>query len=500
MNLSIFYSVFVSDNATNGAKARFLISRPYMQKLITVFFLFIASFSFSQIEFDKVKHDFGELESYSIRYVDIRLINKGEKQEWLLSVKKPFDVVYINSNQFIEKDSSIIVRLQVNPKTKGRFSYDVEIFTSDRDEAVKVKLTGILTNIDQSNNNAMTSCPSFGERPGGKDPNGFDLTVVTIDKKTKEELSQSTVIMLQNGRPIWTKNTNKKGIIKEDAKLGLSYFYGTHEGYYPAELGAYINFKRNYIVLELDRDERIIIPEPLPTPIDDTLIVLVEPDPVPVPDIEIIDYIEVDTSVIVEVPPSFHDIPKDDFTVERFNPINVVFVLDVSSSMKSADKMELMKYSLFQLSRMLRAQDKMGIVTYSSTAKVLLKPTSGANKNKINAQVEALKPSGFTAGGKGIKLGYKQALVGKITGGVNHVIIITDGAFNRDSDDYKRYVRKYKRKGIKMSVVGIKNKERYEEDMRNAAEVGGGRYIPVFGLADAQNNLTQEIRLLTYKY
>ena len=272
--------------------------------------------------------------------------------------------------------------MQVNPKTKGRFSYDVEIFTSDRDEAVKVKLTGILTNIDQSNNNAMTSCPSFGERPGGKDPNGFDLTVVTIDKKTKEELSQSTVIMLQNGRPIWTKNTNKKGIIKEDAKLGLSYFYGTHEGYYPAELGAYINFKRNYIVLELDRDERIIIPEPLPTPIDDTLIVLVEPDPVPVPDIEIIDYIEVDTSVIVEVPPSFHDIPKDDFTVERFNPINVVFVLDVSSSMKSADKMELMKYSLFQLSRMLRAQDKMGIVTYSSTAKVLLKPTSGANKNE----------------------------------------------------------------------------------------------------------------------
>ena len=120
-------------------------------------------------------------------------------------------------------------------------------------------------------------------------------------------------------------------------------------------------------------------------------------------DIEIIDYIEVDTSVIVEVPPSFHDIPKDDFTVERFNPINVVFVLDVSSSMKSADKMELMKYSLFQLSRMLRAQDKMGIVTYSSTAKVLLKPTSGANKNEINAQVEALKPSGFTAGGKGIK-------------------------------------------------------------------------------------------------
>ncbi|NRA11090.1 MAG: VWA domain-containing protein [Crocinitomicaceae bacterium] len=445
-----------------------------------------------------MKHDFGELESYSIRYVDIVLSNKGNKQEWLLSVKKPFEVVYINSNQFIEKDSSIIVRLQVNPKTKGRFSYEVQVFTSDRDEAVKVKLTGSLANIDQNGNNSMTSCPSFSERPGGKNPNKFDLTVVTIDKKTKEELSQSTVSMLQNGRPIWTKRTNKKGLIKEDATLGLSYFYATHEGYYSAELGAYINFKRNYVVLELDRDERIIIPDPIPTPIDDTLIVMIEIDPVP--EIEIIDHIEVDTTVLAEAPPSFGDIPRDDFTEEHFNPINVVFILDVSSSMKSADKMELMKYSLYQLSGMLRLQDKMGIVTYSSNAKVLLKPTSGANKDEINEQVEGLKASGYTAGGKGIKLGYKQALAGKISNGVNHVIIITDGAFNRDSDDYKRVVRKYKRKGIKMSVVGIKNKVRYEEEMRNAAKVGGGRYIPVFGLADAQNNLTQEIRLLTYKH
>lgn len=470
-----------------------------MQRLILIFLLFTSSFSFGQIEFDKVKHDFGELESYSVRYVDIILSNKGDKQEWLLSVKKPFDVVYINSNQFIEKDSSIIVRLQVNPKTKGRFSYEVEIFTSDRADATKIKLTGSLNQVDQNGSNGLTACPNFNERPGGKDPNSFNITVVTIDKQSREELSQSTVSMLQNGRPIWTKSTNKKGIIKEDATLGLSYFYATHEGYFPAELGTYINFKRNYVVLELDRNESVIVPEPVIVPvIDDTLIVEVEPEPEII--IDVIDHIEVDTTTIAEAPPSFNDIPKDNFDEEHFNPINVVFVLDVSSSMKDADKMELMKYSLYQLSGMLRPQDKMGIVTYSSKAKVLLEPTSGANKDEINAQVEELKASGYTAGGKGIKMGYREALGGKISGGVNQVIIITDGAFNRDSDDYKRYVRKYKRKGINLSVVGIKNKEKYKEEMENAAKIGGGRYIPVYGLADAQNNLTQEIRLLTYKY
>lgn len=475
-----------------------------MAKLILLFLLFVTNFSFAQIEFDKVKHDFGELESYSPRYVDIILTNVGGKQEWLLSVKKPYDVIYINSNQFVEKDSSIIVRLQVNPKEKGRFSYEIEIFTSDKAEATKIKLTGSLRQVDQNGGNAMTACPNFNDRPGGKDPNSFNLTVVTIDKETKVELSESTVSMLQNGRPVWTKQTNKHGSIKEKATLGLSYFYGTHEGYYPAELGSYVNFKRNYIVLELEKDKTVPVPVivdvpvivAVPVPVDTIILVVVDPDPV----IEIIDHIEVDTTVIAEAPPSFNDLDKDDFTEQNFNPINVVFVLDISSSMKDADRMELMKYSLYQLSSMLRPQDKIGIVTYSSSASVLLKPTSGADKDEINARVQELKAAGFTAGGRGIKLGYKQALSAKIEGGVNHVIVITDGAFNRDSDDYKRYVRKYKRKGINLSVVGIKNREKYIPEMQEAAEMGGGRYIPITGLADAQNNLTQEIRLLTYKF
>lgn len=449
--------------------------------------------AFGQVKFDKVKHDFGDLEAYDLRYVDIILTNEGDKQEWLLSVKKPMEVVYLNSGSIIEKDSSIVVRLQVNPGKKGRFSYNVEIFTSDRSEAVNVKLTGNLKELDQNDMSTFTACPNFNERPGGKDPNKFDLTVVTIDKESRETLSESTVSMIQNGQPIWTKKTDRKGKIKEDATLGLSYFYATHEGYNPAELGAYVNFQRNYIVLELDKNPEIILP-----PIDTTVIAENPPEIT----IEIKDHVEEDTTstIIAEVPPSFEDLDDDDFTSENFAPINVVFVLDISMSMRDADKMELMKYSLFQLTDMLRPQDKMGIVTYSSTTDVLLRPTSGDNKDKIKDKVEGLKAGGFTAGGKGIKTGFAQANRSKIEGGVNHVIIITDGAFNRDSDDYKRYVRKYARKGIHLSVVGIKNKDKDREEMIEAAELGGGHYVPIFKLADAQKNLKEEIRMLTFKH
>jgi len=470
-------------------------------RILSTIFLFIA-FSFqleAQVTFDKTKYDFGDLEAYSNRFVDIILKNNGDKQHWLLSVKKPMDVVYITSKQIMEKDSSIIVRLQVNPKEKGRFSYDVQIFTSDKGEATIVKLTGNLQEVDQNTTSAFTSCPDFSERPGGKNPNAFDLTVVTIDKNTREELSKSTVTMLQNGQEIWTKKTDVKGKIKAESTLGLSYFYADHEGYKPEELGAYVNFKRNYIVLELEKDPSYCMPVPTPVIVDTNLIVETTPEII----IEIEEKLEeleptVDTSYLAELPPAFTDLDKDNFEDKYFEPVNVVFVLDVSGSMKDADKIELMKYSLAQLTEMLRPQDKIGIVTYSTNSRVLLAPTSGDHKDDIKSEIASLEALGYTAGGEGIKLGFKEADKAYIENGTNHVIIITDGAFNRNSTDYEKYIKKYAKKNIHMSVVGIKNKPVDEEKMRQAAELGGGHYVPIFKLADAQQNLKQEIRRLSF--
>lgn len=473
-----------------------------------ILFLIIASssLSFGQVSFNITKHDFGDLEPYSARYVDLKLTNTGQKQEWLLTVKKTVEVSYIVSKQIIEVDSSIIIRLHVNPNKKGRFNYEVEVYTSDRAEPVKVKLTGNLSELPQDGSNMLTQCPNFSDRPGGGNPNGFDLTVVTIDKETKEPLGKSNVTMIQNGEAIWVKATDKKGKIVKDATLGLSYFYATHEGYYPAELGAYVNFKRNYVVVELEKDETIIEPDPFPTdiavvepPEEEIIIEIDEPREVET-HLEQELAIPKDTPINTKAPPAFNELDPEDFTEANFNPINVVFVLDISSSMSGADKMELMKYSLYQLTDMLRPQDKIGIVTYSSKTSVLLRSTTGEDKEEIKETVRKLRPGGYTAGGAGIKAGYKLVDRAKIDGGVNHVIVITDGAFNRSSDDYKKYVRKYKKKGINLSIVGIKNKEKDEGEMKDAAELGGGNYIPIFKLADAQNNLKQEIRALTFKH
>jgi len=459
-----------------------------MRGILTILILFFVGLVQAQVvEFDKTRHDFGNLESYDLRYVDFVLTNKGTKKEWILSVKKPAEVIYIANGQGIEPGGAVVLRFQVDPKFKGKFSYEVEVYTSDRAEPVKLKITGNLLEVNQNDASSLTACPDFNTQPGGADPTSFKLKVITIDEESRDVLANSTVEMIQNGRESWTRKTDKDGEIQDKAVIGFSYFYAEHDGYFPAELGSYINFNRNTVVIKLKKaPEPVIVPE-----VDTTVVVEIIPEPEVTPEPEIIGE---------EVPPALTDLGQDNFDPSYFDPVNVVFVLDISSSMKQADKMELMKYSLIQLTEMLRPNDKITLVTYSSTAEVFMTTMYGSEKQDIYTKVEELNAHGFTAGGTGIKLGFKQAKKAFIPEGANNVVVITDGAFNRDSDDYMKSVKKYAKRGIRFSVVGIKNKEVDKKKMVEAAEKGKGFYIPIMNLEDAKNNLKQAVRMLSFKY
>ncbi len=475
-------------------------------KILLIFLgICFSTWSFTQTTLSFRSHDFGELEAYSERFVDLIITNKGTKKEYLLSVKKPMDVVYIVNGQFMERDSSIVVRFQVNPKKKGKFKYEIDVFTSDRNEPIKVTLSGELNELPQNSSASLQNCPSFGQRAAGVDPTAFVLTIVTIDKETKAPLAKSSVTLIQNGRTVDTYRTKNNGQVVEKVPLGYSYFYANHEGYYPAELGTYINFQRNYIVMELEADKRIVVPVEKP-------IAVIKNEPVKVEKEEPIEIVIEEPNKPIEVvlaeeviipkeaPVELAKLDPNDFSDQNFRPVNVTFVLDVSSSMNQADKIELMKFALYDMVEMLRSQDVISLVTYANDARVILPKTIGSDKAEANEKVGKLRASGLTAGGAGIKLGYKQNKKGFIEGGVNQVIVITDGAFNRNSDDYLRYVKRFKKQGINLSIVGIKNSEKDAVEMEEAAKKGGGRYVPIMKLSDAKNNLKQEIRLVSFKY
>ncbi len=466
-----------------------------MKFLILILSFLISSNLFSQLIFEKTNHDFGQITSISDRFIDIKVTNKGTKKEFLLSVKKPPNVVYLVNGQFIDKDSTLIIRLQANPQKKGNFAYEIQIYTSDKDDPTTIKLKGTLTEDLSKQNNFLQACPDFNIKPQSRNVSDFELSIITIDKETKTLLDLSSVTILQNGIPKGKYITNKKGEITQKIPLGFTYLYASHKGYKSKEIGAYVNFQRNKIVIELEKEkEEISKVEINKTTIDS--ITKIEK--------------QLETQLIQEVkkeqniektkaPKNLSEIDISNFDIENFKPINVTFILDISASMQAGEKMELMKFSLYQIVDMLRKQDKISIVTYSTETKIELPTTSGVEKDKIKKIVENLKAGGLTAGGSGIKLGYKQTLNSKINEGVNQIIIITDGAFNRNSDDYKNHIEKYKKQGINMSVVGILNSEIDRKSMEKVAELGGGRYIPIHKLSDALINLKEEIRFLTYR-
>lgn len=108
---------------------------------------------------------------------------------------------------------------------------------------------------------------------------------------------------------------------------------------------------------------------------------------------------------------------------------NLVFLLDVSGSMDDPDKLPLLKKGLSLLVNEMRPNDKIAIVVYAGAAGVVLKPTSGKNKEQILEALENLEAGGSTAGGEGIKLAYKLAKDNFVSNGNNRVILATVGVF-----------------------------------------------------------------------
>jgi Ca-activated chloride channel family protein len=492
-----------------------------MNRVLLIFaFVVVQTNLFGQIVVDKTHHDFGDIYAHNERFVDFYFKNTGSARAFILRVEKQENIVYQLSSSVIESDQSVVVRIQVAQKKKGPFTYKIPVYLSDRNEPVILKISGNIKEL-APDLSTLTDCPTFNRRPYDGNPMDFMLTVVTVDKETKQVLEKSRVEVLQQGLTIGDWRTDKDGKVQKKIPLGFTYFYASREGYHPNELGAYVNFQRNYILIELER-----LPQPTTIKEDPFHQVLTQPSsPVHQPEtgtvkpepeeIEWVIGAEPTTPTKPTKPlkskpenvstpeprldiPALTDIPKEDFNPEYFVPNNLVFVLDVSYSMNTADRMELMKLALIELMKYVRPEDKITVVSYGSNAQVLVPTTSGANKEEIIDKVSKIKAAGMTAGGAGIKLGYRMAQHAFIPGGNNQIIVITDGAFNKDSDDYERTIKRSAPKGYVLSVVGIKNKPEDEVKMAEVATLGKGRFIGINSISDARTKLIEEIRVASY--
>jgi Ca-activated chloride channel homolog len=174
---------------------------------------------------------------------------------------------------------------------------------------------------------------------------------------------------------------------------------------------------------------------------------------------------------------------------------NLVFLVDVSGSMNEPDKLQLLKSAFRLLVTTLGDQDTVAIVAYAGNAGTVLEPTRGSEREKILAAIDRLEAGGSTAGEAGIREAYRLAQSSFVEGGVNRVMLATDGDFNvgqTSDEDLKRLIEERRASGVFLSVFGFGRGNLNDRMMQTIAQNGNGTAAYIDTLAEAQKVLVEE--------
>ncbi|MDR8013934.1 vWA domain-containing protein [Ectopseudomonas guguanensis] len=189
-------------------------------------------------------------------------------------------------------------------------------------------------------------------------------------------------------------------------------------------------------------------------------------------------------------------IKASDRSVEELPPANLVFLVDVSGSMHRREGLPMVQGTLKLLVEQLRPQDRVSLVTYAGDSQVLLDSTPGSDKAKIRAAIDQLTAGGSTAGESGIQLAYQQASKHLIEGGINRILLATDGDFNvgiSDFDSLKQLAADKRKTGVSLTTLGFGVDNYNERLMEQLADAGNGNYAYIDNLREARKMLVDQL-------
>lgn len=180
---------------------------------------------------------------------------------------------------------------------------------------------------------------------------------------------------------------------------------------------------------------------------------------------------------------------------------NLVFLVDVSGSMNSPDKIGLLKSSLKLLTKQMNSNDLVSLVVYAGAAGVVLEPTAGNNQAKIATALDQLSAGGSTNGAAGIHLAYQLAEQNLKKEGINRILIATDGDFNVGTTNFealKELVEEKRKKGVSLTTLGFGTGNYNDHLMEQLADVGNGNYAYIDTIKEANKVLVNQINSTLY--
>ncbi|MGG2396814.1 vWA domain-containing protein [Pseudomonas sp. SH1-B] len=189
-------------------------------------------------------------------------------------------------------------------------------------------------------------------------------------------------------------------------------------------------------------------------------------------------------------------IKASDRSVDELPPANLVFLVDVSGSMHRREGLPMVQSTLKLLVEQLRPQDRVSLVTYAGDSRVVLDSTPGSDKAKIRVAIDQLSAGGSTAGESGIQLAYQQAQKHMIDGGINRILLATDGDFNvgiSDFESLKQLAADKRKSGVSLTTLGFGMGNYNERLMEQLADAGNGNYAYIDNLREARKVLVDQL-------
>jgi Ca-activated chloride channel family protein len=177
-------------------------------------------------------------------------------------------------------------------------------------------------------------------------------------------------------------------------------------------------------------------------------------------------------------------------------PANLVFLIDVSGSMQTPDKLPLLKSAFRMLTDQLTARDRVSMVVYAGSSGVVLEPTPGDQKAKIREAIDRLEAGGSTNGAEGIERAYQLAHDAQLKGGINRVVLATDGDFNVGVVNYEALVDMAERQrtsGVALTTLGFGTGNYNDQLLERLADAGNGNYAYVDTLSEARKVFVSEL-------
>jgi Mg-chelatase subunit ChlD len=435
---------------------------------ITIKLIFTLSLSiifksaFSQNDVSKIvlkenEINIGEIQAAGTLLYETTLYNTTDKSIFLLRTDVSELVSTKTTTKTILAKDSLRLFIEFKPTQTGKFSQKIRVYFSDANKPSQIVLKGSINAIQA---NLLQQCNNFSRTKNVTSSaiNQNKLTITVLDSITKRPIENLSIDVSYENTKKLNLITNQNGSIKlsvADVPVTIEINDSHFKPY---------SSKRIYS-LSSPKQEVYLVPNDTYTSTEYAKQVFVEP--------------------IIE--------SSNKFSEKEFKPNNLVFLIDVSASMKEENKIEDLKQSLKNLIAFLRPIDSVSIITYSSFAALPIEAKSAKETELFNSVIDTIKAKGQTSGRRAILEAYAICFNHYQYKANNQIILITDGAFSIVKSDEEKLLE-YKRNGIKMSVLAIKPERTDYKSLKKIAKLSGGNILVANEPGDFYNLFTDEIK------